>query len=251
MKEPNEPKEPIPNFYQDLLVYEVAKVIDVGDKYRVEYITQSTIPWVTNRETNKTNDSINVYLPLNNFAAELINTNLLKGKEVYILKDWMDGSNEVLVTSIQINPIMDLESYKRRAIGFIKSFINPQMAQVHASVIYGFTSLNNKFLINGFVFSEKTKSLQYIKVMDLAEDVEETNPELSEELLEDLEKYIEYNDILSRTNFIWNESEKYIDKIYNVNSVGESKDSEYQAKTQIDNIAKEFQQKIRTLNNLK
>lgn len=235
-------------FYQDLLIYEVAKVREIGSdqKLLVEYVTVSTIPW-SSGEVN--------YLPLNSSTADAIKDAQIKGKEVYISKDWNVISNEVLITSIEINPKVDIMSYKRRATNFIKAFINPMMASVHASIIYGFTTLNNKFIENGFVFSEETRTLKYIEIMERSEEVADTNPVLSEELMADLEKYIEYREILDRTNFIWYESEKYCDMVNEIHPMDfvdtEEFTAENQAKSQIDKVVNEFQIKIRTLNNLK
>lgn len=235
-------------FYQDLLIYEVAKVREIGSdqKLLVEYVTVSTIPW-SSGEVN--------YLPLNSSTADAIKDAQIKGKEVYISKDWNVISNEVLITSIEINPKVDIMSYKRRATNFIKAFINPMMASVHASIIYGFTTLNNKFIENGFVFSEETRTLKYIEIMERSEEVADTNPDLSEELMADLEKYIEYREILDRTNFIWYESEKYCDMVNEIHPMDfvdtEEFTAENQAKSQIDKVVNEFQIKIRTLNNLK
>lgn len=235
-------------FYQDLLIYEVAKVREIGSdqKVLVEYVTVSTIPW-SSGEVN--------YLPLNSSAADAIRDAQIKGKEVFISKDWNLVSNEVLISNIEINPKIDLMVYKRRATNFIKAFINPMMASVHASIIYGFTTLNNKFIENGFVFSEETRTLKYIEIMERSEELAETNPTLSEELMNDLEKYIEYREVLDRANFIWNESEKYCDSVNEVHEMDfvdtEELPAENQAKSQIDTIVNEFQTKIRTLNNLK
>ena len=235
-------------FYQDLLIYEVAKVREIGSEQKVlvEYVTVSTIPW-SSGEVN--------YLPLNSSAADAIRDAQIKGKEVFISKDWNLVSNEVLISNIEINPKINLMVYKRRAANFIKAFINPMMASVHASIIYGFTTLNNKFIENGFVFSEETRTLKYIEIMERSEELAETNPTLSEELMNDLEKYIEYREVLDRANFIWNESEKYCDLVNEVHEMDfvdtEEFPAENQAKSQIDTIVNEFQTKIRTLNNLK
>ena len=235
-------------FYQDLLIYEVAKIREIGSEQKVlvEYVTVSTIPW-SSGEVN--------YLPLNSSAAEAIRDAQIKGKEVYILKDWNEVSNEVLLSSIEINPNINLNIYKRRAINFIKAFINPMMASVHASIIYGFTTLNNKFIENGFVFSEETRTLKYIEIMERSEELADSNPAVSEELMNDLEKYIEFKEILSRANFIWNESEKYCDLINEIHEMDfvdtEEHTAENQVKIQIDKVVNEFQTKIRTLNNLK
>lgn len=240
-------------FYKGMVIYDVAKVVDAGSKYRVEYCTQSTIAW---SETHT--DNLNTqYLPLNSTTADIIRENQRKGKEVYIKKEWSKMANEVLITDIEINPVSDLFTYKRRANGFIKSFINPLMASAHASVIYGFTTLNNKFIERGFVFSEEHRSLKYIEIMDRSEEISETEPELSEELMLDLEKYIDYREILDRTNFIWNESEKYISKIEDVSILKTFESSEHEqecnlkAKSRVDELVTEFQNKINTLNNLK
>lgn len=221
--------------YNDMIIYEVAKVKDIGQKYFVEYVTISTIPWVASNLNEAT-----IFLPLNPLASEKIRDAHRLGQDVYIEKEWNKYSNEVILPSLEINPVMDLETYKRRANGFIKAFINPIMASVHASVVYGFTTLNNKFIEMGFVFSEENRTLKYIEILDKTDELEETNPELSAALQNDLEKYIEYREILDRSNFVWNESEKYIEKI--------SKQTE---KEMVDDLVLEFQHKINTLNNLK
>lgn len=236
-------KEDLKQNYANMLIYEVAKIKEVGltDKVLVSYITTSTIPWVS--ENYKDIDS---FLPLHPLAADIIRDAHQNGEQVYILKDWNKNSNEVLFTSVERNPITNLENYKLRAIGFIKSYINPIMANVHASIIYGFTTLNNKFIEKGYVFSEENKTLKYIEIIEKSEEIlenENIDPQiaqnLSDELTNDLEKYIEYREILDRSNFAWVESEKYVAKI-----------KEQEQKEDIDIIVNEFQIKINALNNL-
>jgi len=237
--------------YNGIHLYDVAVVIDQGDRLRVNYLTVSTVPWVTG-ETR--------FIPVNPLAANMIKDYMQQGKEVYIDKDWGLSGKEVIPSVIKTNTSTDLNGYKKRAYSFIKSFINPMMANVHASTIYGFITLNTKFLEKGIVFSETNKSLKYIEIMDMSSDLADANkPEESDELMADLEKYIEYKDVLDRSNFIWNESEKYILKIEEINeedfselTVGDNIQTPLlQAKKEIDQIVKEFQSKIFTLNNLK
>ena len=240
-------------FYQDLVVYEVAKVIDMGEKYLVKYITESTINWDEVQDDS--------FIPLHPLSAETIREAHRFGKEVYIAKNWDNFSKEVLVASLEVNNITDLDGYKRRASGFVKSFINPMMASVHASIIYGFTTLNNKFIERGYVFSEENKTLKYIEIIEKSEEIleSELDPQiaqnLSEELMSDLEKYIEYKEVLDRTNFIWNESEKCLAKIYEVPEPNENSSTIekeiFDCKCKIDDIVKAFQIKINNLNNLK
>ena len=251
-------------FYQDLIVYEVAKVIDTGNNFLVKYITESTINWTDELDQMD-------FIPVHPIAAEAIREAHRAGKNAYINKDWSEFSKEALITSIEINPITNLDGYKKRAAGFIKSFINPIMSSVHASIVYGFTTLNNRFIEKGYVFSEENKTLKYIEIIEKSEEVIEAGEQgkidpqiaqnLSDDLMNDLEKYIEYNEILSRTNFVWNESEKYIAKIYEVvveeaEEVGvdaqdDASDKEFEAKQKIDTLVKDFQIKINNLNNLK
>ncbi len=234
--------------YNGIHLYDVAVVKDQGDVLRVDYLTVSTVPWVTG-ETG--------FIPVNPLSANIIKDFQQQGKEVYIAKDWGLSGKEVLPDCISTNISTDLDGYKKRAYSFIKSFINPMMANVHASTIYGFITLNAKFLEKGIVFSETNKSLKYIEIMDTASDMEDPNE--SDELMTDLEKYIEYKDVLDRSNFIWNESEKYMIKVEEVDesdftdlTIGDQTQSALlQAKKQIDTIVKEFQHKILTLNNLK
>ena len=93
--------------------------------------------------------------------------------------------------------------------------------------------------LESFVFSEENRTLKYIEILDKTDELEETNPELSAVLQNDLEKYIEYREILDRSNFAWVESEKYVAKI-----------KEQEQKEDIDIIVNEFQIKINALNNL-
>ena len=91
--------------------------------------------------------------------------------------------------------------------------------------------------------------------MERSEELADSNPAVSEELMNDLEKYIEYREVLDRANFIWNESEKYCDQVNEIHEMDfvdtEGFPAENQAKTEIDKVVNEFQVKIRTLNNLK
>ena len=97
-------------FYQDLVIYEVAKVVDTGEKYLVKYITESTISWDEMQDDS--------FIPLHPLSAETIREAHRFGKEVYINKNWDDFSKEVLVASLEVNNITDLDGYKRRASGF-------------------------------------------------------------------------------------------------------------------------------------
>lgn len=234
--------------YSDMIIYEVVKIKDTGSRFYVEYITTSTLPW-TNESSN------NEFLPCNPLAAEAIREAHRKGKDVYIQKNWNEFSKEVLVTSLEINNVIDLTGYKRRAKAFIKSYINPIMASVHASVVYGFTTLNNKFIERGYVFSEQNKSLKYIAIMEDSDNLLDSDKmedqKIGNELMEDLELYIEYKEILDRSNFVWNLSEKYLDKIDSVQIKEYNETGEREAKEIIDSISKEFQHKINSLNNLK
>ena len=139
-----------------------------------------------------------------------------KGHDVFIRKDWNQESNEVLPVHVSYAERPNLQNYLRRIVYFVNGFIQAPMANTNAAVIYGFNVLNNKFIENGFVFSEQNRSLKYIDIMDRAEELESqepNGPELSEELMKDLEKYIEYRNILDRTYFIWNLKEELLDKL--------------------------------------
>lgn len=228
--------------YDNIRGFETAYVIDNGDKYQVEFVSISTIDWVTDSDPDN-------YLPLNSLAANLIRESLLNGKEVYIDKDWQKLGKEVLTSVVSINPITDLYGYKKRAISFIKQFINPQMARTNASTIYGFNVINNKFLEAGFVFSEENRSLKYIEILNRSEELEEEAPEASEELIALLEKYIEYREILDRTYFIWELSETCINNINEVRNTDESDEEILKAKELIDKLAGEFANKVNKLNN--
>ena len=87
--------------YDNIRGFETAYVIDNGDKYQVEFVSISTIDWVTDSDPDN-------YLPLNSLAANLIRESLLNGKEVYIDKDWKKLGKEVLTSVVSINPITDL-----------------------------------------------------------------------------------------------------------------------------------------------
>lgn len=244
-----------------LKIFDTAAVSDYSDlKYRVNYISISSINWVVVERT------VN-HLPLSSSAADIIRQKLNEGKEVFIDKNWNEASKEVLPFHITFNDITDLEGYKRRARSFVKRFIIPQMAEVNASVIYGFNVINNKFLEAGVVFSEKNRSLKYIEVMEKADEADENgHPEIAESLMNLLEQYIEYRETLDRSYFIWDLSEKYCKKIDDVvlkvfspeeyellldKETASEDNILYLAKSNIDTIVREFTQTVDSLNNLK
>ena len=191
-------------------VFDSVKVENYSDEhYMVSYISTSNFQWITGED-------IKNFLPINSLTKEIIKQRLDKGHDVFIRKDWNQESNEVLPVHVSYVERPNLQNYLRRIIHFVNGFIQAPMANTNAAVIYGFNVLNNKFIENGFVFSEQNRSLKYIDIMDRAEELESqepNGPELSEELMKDLEKYIEYRNILDRTYFIWNLKEELLDKL--------------------------------------
>ena len=191
-------------------VFDSVKVENYSDDhYIVSYISTSNFQWITGED-------IKNFLPINSLTKEIIKQRLDKGHDVFIRKDWNQESNEVLPVHVSYAERPNLQNYLRRIIHFVNGFIQAPMANTNAAVIYGFNVLNNKFIENGFVFSEQNRSLKYIDIMDRAEELESqepNGPELSEELMKDLEKYIEYRNILDRTYFIWNLKEELLDKL--------------------------------------
>ena len=178
---------------------------------------------------------------MNSGSADLIREKLNEGKDVYIDKKWNDNDeSEVMPYFITTNNVTDLEGYKRRAMSFVSRSMHPQMAKVNAAVIYGFNVINNKFLEAGIVFSEENRSLKYIEVMEKADNLEEEKPEIAEELMLLLERYIEYREILDRSYFAWELNESYLTKI-----------EEQKTKEDVDTVIRDFITQVDTLNNLK
>lgn len=194
----------------DYRVYDSVKIENYSDEhYIASYITTSHIQWITGEDLQN-------FLPINSLTKEIIKQRLDKGHDVFIRKDWNKESNEVLPVHVSYAERPSLQNYLRRIVYFVNGFIQAPMANTNAAVIYGFNVLNNKFIENGFVFSEQNRSLKYIDIMDRAEELESQEPDgpkLSEDLMKDLEKYIEYRNILDRTYFIWNLKEELLDKL--------------------------------------
>ena len=221
----------------EVKVFETAAVSEVigQDKYLVNYISVSSLNWAVLEER------AGIFLPLNSGSADLIREKLNEGKDVYIDKKWNDNNeSEVMPYFITTNNITDLEGYKRRAMSFVSRSMHPQMAKVNAAVIYGFNVINNKFLEAGIVFSEENRSLKYIEVIEKADILEEEKPEIAEELMLLLERYIEYREILDRSYFAWELNESYLTKI-----------EEQKTKEDVDTVIKDFITQVDTLNNLK
>ena len=187
--------------------YDAVKITDYDETYYIVlYVSSSNFQWITGED-------IKSFLPINSLTKDIINSRLSKGHDVFIKKDWEMEANEVLPIHLTFDDRPNLQNYLRRAVSFINGFIQEPMANTNAAVIYGFNVLNNKFIEQGFVFSEKNRSLKYIDIMDRADELEETQPEISDELMKDLEKYIEYRNILDRTYFIYNLKEELLDKL--------------------------------------
>ena len=187
--------------------YDAVKITDYDETYYIVlYVSSSNFQWITGED-------IKSFLPINSLTKDIINFRLSKGHDVFIKKDWEMEANEVLPIHLTFDDRPNLQNYLRRAVSFVNGFIQEPMANTNAAVIYGFNVLNNKFIEQGFVFSEKNRSLKYIDIMDRADELEETQPEISDELMKDLEKYIEYRNILDRTYFIYNLKEELLDKL--------------------------------------
>ena len=209
-------------FYKEFKVFPVAKIAKEGDKIRIEYLTMSSSNFSSGIDTSE-------LIPVNSAAKEMIEMNLNKGNTIYLDPNYLtiNDQPEILPIHLSINTDTSLTAYAKNCYSFIKAHINPQMASAHASVVYGFITLNNKFLEQGFVFSEERKSLVYLDILDKCNDLKEESEKfqeidqeravkldtLSDELLQDLENYISYADILKRSNFCWTLSEDHIAKI--------------------------------------
>lgn len=212
----------------NLRIFDTAKIKDFNNElYQVQYTSTSTQQWITGEDQKQ-------FLPINNLTKSTIDTRISMGHDVYIKKEWSQESSEVLPVHLVFDTRPSLENYMRRGVAFINGFIQGPMANANAAVIYGFNVLNNKFIEAGFVFSEKNKSLKYIDIMDRADELEDEHPDLSEELMNDLEKYIEYRDILDRTYFIWYLKEEVISKLKTLASYQPRGTSEYFAQNSGD-----------------
>ena len=200
--------------------YDAVKITDYDKTYyTVLYVSSSNFQWITGED-------IKSFLPINSLTKDIINSRLSKGHDVFIKKDWEMEANEVLPIHLTFDDRPNLQNYLRRAVSFVNGFIQGPMANTNAAVIYGFNVLNNKFIEQGFVFSEKNRSLKYIDIMDRADELEETQPEISDELMKDLEKYIEYRNILDRTYFIYNLKEELLDKLKELSQLRYQKPSD-------------------------
>lgn len=244
--------------YQGIKTFEVAMVTDTGVSYNVEKLSWNTDMHIDktmqpSNPTNYLNDKTRFwYLNLNSAAADKIRQEMSLGHDIQISKNWdAHGSKEVLLTSIiVVDNTQRLETQKRIARRQVRMMINPHTAQIGAMDIYGFMMLNNKFILNGFVFDNENRSLKYMDVLNRSEELADTDPELSEDLAEDLEEFIDYNDKLSRVRFIWLKGEKTIQLINSIHlPPGDtSKEAHHEKILKVRNITDGFIEEIMRLN---
>lgn len=221
--------------YFGLRTYEVAICEEFNDAYLVMGVSWNTVEWVEKQDKQ-------IYLPLNNITTQKIREGLNKGQEIKISKMWSnDGQKEVHPVYVQLKYTEDIEGYKRVAKRILKQNVNPIMASISAAEMYGFNVLHSKFLQKGYVLVEETEPFTMVRIFEDAENkIQQEQIEASEEILNDLNRYLEYKQKLDKVYFVNNKLEDTFNKIDNLNN-----------KHEIDKLINDFQTEMSTLNSLK
>jgi len=171
--------------------YSVAEIEDYGEYWNVISVFNNTQKNLVGIET----------INLNNIAVQVIEKALDNNKIVRINKATVQ--NEVVLRDLVIitkNEIDDLTLYKGQYKSKARRHVNHFMANIHGILLFEFYDANNKLCSNGYFVHENNKEEVYLQIL-------ETD---NEDLINDLEIYLNAYDILHRQTVL----EKLYKKLY-------------------------------------
>lgn len=186
--------------------YEIALVEDLGTYYKVNGLSYNTLDFIPTENESYVNLSYNAY--------KFIDEAIRKDKIIRILKP-LKG-NEVLIEDIQIvdNNLSELEIIKNAAFMRFKSKVTPVMTKESGLVLYDFIMANNELASKGYFITDSNREEKYIEIVETDD----------ENLISELELFLECKDKLERASFLkkqTKELKKDLEKCKNVDEVQE------------------------------
>ena len=186
--------------------YEIALVEDLGTYYKVNGLSYNTLDFIPTENESYVNLSYNAY--------KFIDEAIRKDKIIRILKP-LKG-NEVLIEDIQIvdNNLSELEIIKNAAFMRFKSKVTPVMTKESGLVLYDFIMANNELASKGYFITDSNREEKYIEIVETDD----------ENLISELELFLECKDKLERASFLkkqTNELKKDLEKCKNVDEIQE------------------------------
>jgi hypothetical protein len=176
-------------------------VADRGDKYEVISINTNEIAYAGMRDDILEVPSWEVY--------ETVARNLNEGKKVYIpklLDQFLD------VSDLVIEELDPLDTAKQTAIIKARDIIyTTRINKLAIAKFYRFFILSHYFADKGIFITDENRESKYLEVINSAAQL--TDPEASEEMIANLEEYINLLDNLAEIKNILKDLDKFIESV--------------------------------------
>lgn len=181
------------------MLYDVALVTDTGDAWVVDTVTKSDLI--------RTYPGQN-FLNLSSRTAELIKEEMINGKRVLIPKT---VRGEVNQADFIVEEVDELEFAKNVAITEISNIVNDKFNTLSMLEFFNFITINNIFIEKGIVITEENREEKYLEVIN----TEDQN------LIENLEKYLEAKDHISSVYWFFDKFRNFKKELKNLETVEE------------------------------
>ena len=182
-------------------------VADRGDKYEVISINTNEIAYAGMRDDILEVPSWEVY--------ETVARNLNEGKKVYIpklLDQFLD------VSDLVIEELDPLDTAKQTAIIKARDIIyTTRINKLAIAKFYRFFILSHYFADKGIFITDENRESKYLEVINSAAQL--TDPEASEEMIANLEEYINLLDNLAEIKNILKDLDKFIESVNEISLI--------------------------------
>lgn len=187
----------------DAGVYEQAIIVsgELGGYNRVVGLTLNI-----NDTSLKENEKL---VNLSFVAYKMIDNAILSNTNVYT-NEYIHG-NEVQPWEVSIIDTPGVEAYKKSSIIKIRTLINPIISKISGLALYGFMVLNNELNSKGYFIYEDNREETYLKILETGD----------EELIDKLEKYLNYKDEIERVSQLERQFSEVIENINNTNEIND------------------------------
>lgn len=153
--------------------YKLAKVTDMGDKFKVHYVVENK---------NTYYDSGKMYVKVSSLTGDKIQEFLKEGITVFIPKGL---EREVLPVHLITEEAKDkIETKRTTAKSRLRPKVNEVFMSLSAFTFYEFFTVNNMLASKGIFITEENREEKYLEILNTGDDV----------LIDYLERYLEAMD---------------------------------------------------------
>ncbi len=171
--------------------YDVAAVDDIGDKFRVRYVD-------TYQNSILKNDGY--YIKISNVAGDIIRNAISEHKKVYIPKN---VPGELTIRDVVVDEVDGLEKDKMIALSDAYRKVDYQIFNVGAIDYFEFLNIFSRLASLGYFITDQNREEKYIEIIETG----------NEDLIEELEIYLEKKDNLDKISYVYNKTKDFEKKV--------------------------------------